>query len=100
MRSDLSDELVRGLAVEGATDEDICELYGLTRAQLLSNFGHVLKEARAHRRVLLRKLQNKEAQKGNTTILALLGKNELGQDRRDRSGDDRWPEPQLGPKVG
>lgn len=100
MNAQFTEENVKGLAVDGATDEEIGEICGVDRQTLLERFGAVLREARAQRRVRLRKLQNVAAKKGNTQILSLLGKNELGQDRRERSANYRWPEPQLDPKVG
>ena len=91
---------VRSLAVDGASDEEICEICRVSESVLLEMFAGVLREARAQRRVLLRRLQNAAAKKGNAQILSLLGKNELGQDGKERAGDDRWPEPQLDAKVG
>jgi len=100
MIPDVFEAKVRALAVDGATDEEISEICGVSEVALVEMFANVLKEARAQRRVLLRRLQNAAAKKGNSQILSLLGKNELGQDGKERAGDDRWPEPQLDAKVG
>jgi len=92
---------LRQLAIDGATDREICEIHGLSEAELREEFGAMLVEARAQRRVLLRKLQNAAAKKGSAGILSLLGKHELGQmASKLGAGDDRRPEPQLDPKVG
>jgi hypothetical protein len=100
MNAEIPEEKISQLAIDGATDEEICAVHPITVLQLRKRFGAVLKEARARRRLSLRRLQNAAAKKGSAGILSLLGKNELGQDGRKRTGVDRWPEPQLDPKVG
>ncbi|MGD0771049.1 MAG: hypothetical protein ABSB42_22925 [Tepidisphaeraceae bacterium] len=90
---------IHKLAINGATNRDISELLKIGEPELEERFGALLVEARAERRVMLRKLQNAAAQKGNAGILTLLGKHELGQTKPGAS-DDHWPEPQLDPKVG
>jgi hypothetical protein len=100
MSAEIEEEKIRELAIEGATDEEIGVLYGISPAEVVQRFGKLLKESRAERKVLLRKLQNEAAKKGNAGILSLLGKNELGQNGKQRTGVYRWPEPQLDPKVG
>ena len=100
MDQELSEQRANELAVAGASDDDICELYGIEKGELKRKFGQVLKKGRAERRVELRKQQNEAAKKGSSGILTLLGKNELGQDGKQRTGVYRWPEPQLDPKVG
>jgi hypothetical protein len=100
MDQELSEQRIKELALAGASDDDICELHGVEKGELKRRFGKVLKAGRAERRVELRKLQNVAATKGSAGILTLLGKNELGQDGKQRTGVYRWPEPQLDPKVG
>ena len=97
----VDEKQIRQLAIDGATDKEICEIHGIGETELRERFGAALIEARAQRRVLLRKLQNAAAKKGNAGILSLLGKHELGQrEGKLGVGDDRRPEPQLDPKVG
>lgn len=91
---------IRNLAIQGATDRDIGELLGIDFDQLADQFGEVLIQARALRRVSLRKKQTAVAIGGNASMLSLLGKHELGQTQTSAAPDDDWPEPQLDPKVG
>jgi hypothetical protein len=130
MELELTDEKVRELAVSGASDDEICELYGIGKSELVQ-FEGVLKSGRAQRRIDLRNLQNEAAKKGNAAVLNQLGKHELGQGQsrgqnrgQDRGKDDgrdgeksdgryaatpreivavrpaKRPEPELEPKVG
>ena len=99
---DLADPVameIQKLAVNGATNRDICEILKIDEGELEKRFGQLLVEGRAQRRMALRKLQNAAAKKGNAGILTLLGKHELGQTKPGASVE-RWPEPQLDPKVG
>lgn len=91
---------IRQLAIDGATDREICEIHGLNETGLQERFGAMLVEARAQRRMFLRKLQNAAAKKGSAGILSLLGKHELGQGRITSDGEVDEPEPGLEPKVG
>jgi hypothetical protein len=90
---------VLDLALLGATDQDICEFLGLYRGQL-RRFEEGLIMTRARRRISLRRLQSVAAGKGNVSMLALLGKHELGQSRPSAASEFDEPEPDLEPKVG
>jgi hypothetical protein len=93
-------EQIRGYALLGATDLDICELLDMSEAQLAEEFGDMLVQARAQRRISLRRKQTAVAIEGNSSMLSLLGKHELGQTQTFAAADNDWPEPQLDPKVG
>jgi hypothetical protein len=93
-------EHIRNLALQGATDRDICELLDINETQLVREFGEILIHARAQRRISLRRKQTAVAIEGNASMLSLLGKHELGQTQTSARADDGWPEPQLDAKVG
>jgi hypothetical protein len=93
-------EQIRNLAVQGATDRDICEFLGMDEMEFVEKFCEILIPARAQRRISLRKKQTAAAIEGNASILMLLGKHELGQTSTSARADNPWPEPQLDPKVG
>jgi hypothetical protein len=90
---------VRGLALSGATDGEIADFFGCTAQGLGQQFGAVLNQARATRRISLRKRQTGAAVEGNISMLIFLGKHELGQIDRPIC-DDEWPQPRMDPKVG
>jgi hypothetical protein len=95
-----TDDAIKKLVMDGATDQEICDLHDLSWETLSSKFGQTITAARAERRLWLRRLQNEAAAKGSASILSLLGKYELGQTTQKDSADEAWPEPQLDPKVG
>jgi hypothetical protein len=90
---------VRGLALSGATDGEVADFFSITVEVLRQNFGAILVQARAARRISLRKRQTVVAADGSVPMLTFLGKHELGQIDRVIHDDDR-PEPQMDPKVG
>jgi len=94
------DETIRRLAMNGSTDQDICEYLIMDESNLSRKYGDMLVQVRAWRRIALREKQTAVALKGNAGVLTLLGKHELGQTTTPAPADDYWPEPQLGPKVG
>jgi len=93
-------EHIRNLALQGATDRDICEFLDIDETELAREFGEMLIHARAQRRISLRKKQTAVAIEGNASMLSLLGKHELGQTPTSAGADNSWPEPQLDAKVG
>jgi hypothetical protein len=95
---DLSGQ-IRSLALHGAKDRDIADYLGISLADL-QKYDEVLIVARATRRITFHKKQTALAIEGNTSMLSLLGKHELGQTQTPADADDDWPEPQLDPKVG
>jgi hypothetical protein len=90
---------IRGLAMTGATDSEICDFLTISPAQL-APFGTVLKQRRAARAISIRKKQTDVALEGNTTLLTFLGKHELGQADRTTDQPLERSEPQLDPKMG
>jgi hypothetical protein len=61
MRLDLLQREIKQLAVDGATDEEICQLHGVTQPELWERFGRVLSAGRAQRAVHLRRLRTEPA---------------------------------------
>ena len=100
MSHEPTNDEIKQLVLDGATDQEICDLHNISWETLSTKFGNIITSARAERRLSLRCLQNKAAEKGIASILTLLGKHELGQTTQKDSADDAWPEPQLDPKVG
>jgi hypothetical protein len=96
----INEQRIRGLALTGALDQEIADELGWNVAELLERFGAVLKQARATRRIQLRRRQTAQALegKGNTTMLTFLGRHELGQN--DRSDDAGNSQPPMDAKVG
>lgn len=97
----LDPEQIRALALNGATDEEIADLLRCSMTDL-APFEAELKQARAQRRLLIRKKQTAAAADGSASMLTFLGRSELGQCSKptEESPDDPWPQPQLDPKVG
>ena len=91
------------LALGGSTNSEICDYLEIDRAEL-ERYAKGLIKARARRKISLRMEQTKAATKGNASMLALLGKDELGQGRTSggtsAAGKALRPEPELEPKVG
>jgi|HubBroStandDraft_1064217.scaffolds.fasta_scaffold265737_2 hypothetical protein len=98
MDSAIDEQQIRGMAITGATDQEIADAIGWTVADLIAKFGAAMKQTRAKRAVSLRRKQSEVAFDGSTSMLSHLGRCELGQS--DRSGDaNDFPSP-LDPKVG
>jgi hypothetical protein len=96
--SPIDEQKIRAMALCGASDQEIAEALQLPAGDLRGRFEMSLIEARATRRVSLRRRQTNMAAEGNVTMLVFLGKQELGQfDRPAGAGD---AEPQMDPKVG
>jgi hypothetical protein len=92
-------QLIRQMVHAGATDQEIADSQGWKLDELRECFADQLRQARAARRIALRKKQTAIALEGNVGMLIFLGKHELGQDDRINPEDDD-PQPQLDPKVG
>jgi hypothetical protein len=96
--SAIDEQQIRGMALAGAIDQEIADSIGWSVVDLLQRFGVTLKQARAVRRISLRRKQTSVAVEGSVAMLTFLGRHELGQ--TDRSGDSDDPQPQMDPKVG
>lgn len=71
--------MVRRFARFGCNDSEIADLVGVSNDTIQRRFGPILREARAHRKLVLRYLQFRNARNGNAALQIWLGKNELGQ---------------------
>lgn len=87
-------DVVRRAASIGCTSEEIAAMLGIGRRTLFDRMEQdpdikdAVDEGRAQGRVTLRRLQWKEAQAGNPTMLIWLGKQLLGQrDKHDVTAD-------------
>jgi len=76
---ELSEQTVAGMAYVGASNVDIAEFLGCSEATIRGRFCEITTKQRAARRIKLRQLQWRLAEKGNATMLIFLGKQELGQ---------------------
>ena len=77
--ADIDAEQVEQMAMAGATNGMIADVFCVDEATIRRRFPEIVKKARALRRIELLKLQWQAAQKGNPALLIWLGKNELGQ---------------------
>jgi hypothetical protein len=91
----LDEELVAGLASEGASNRDIAAILGCDHVTVANRFSPILTKKRAERRLKLRKAQMDAALAGNATMLVWLGKNELDQADNPATAD---PPPDEQPK--
>jgi hypothetical protein len=71
--------VVAGMAFAGASNVDIADFVGCAESTIRGRYCEILTKQRAGRRIKLRQLQWRAAEKGNATMLIFLGKQELGQ---------------------
>jgi hypothetical protein len=82
--------IVKRMAAQGCTDLEIFAVLGCSKDTFYDRkksdpaFAEALKKGRAAGRVALRRLQWKQAIRGNTTMLIWLGKQLLGQTDKQR----------------
>jgi len=70
---------VEGFAKLGALNTEIADHFGCDEGTIRKRFSDILAKARASRKIKLRELQWRLAEKGNLGMLIWLGKQELGQ---------------------
>jgi myo-inositol-1-phosphate synthase len=76
---EIDPKLVENYARLGASNTEIAGLFNCDEGTIRKRFSEILLKARSTRKVKLRELQWKQAEKGNITMLIWLGKQELGQ---------------------
>lgn len=64
---------------DGASIEDIAAVLDIDSKTLSQRYSEEISRGRAERRILLRRWQFREAEKGSVPMLIFLGKQELGQ---------------------
>lgn len=75
-------KVVESLAKLGAHNTEIADHFGCDEGTIRNRFSDVLSKARANRKIKLRELQWRLAEKGNLGMLIWLGKQELGQSEK------------------
>lgn len=86
-RKPVDPALVAKLARIGCTDREIAGIVGMEESGVSKRFSEVLTKAREVMRERLRRVQWKNAMKGNVTMQIWLGKQMLGQaDKAEVSG--------------
>jgi transcriptional regulator with XRE-family HTH domain len=81
---DIDAELVRKLAKNGCTQDEIADFFGVTQSVISERFRSDFHLGRAESRISLRRMQFKRAMQGSDRMLIHLGKVYLGQtDRLD-----------------
>lgn len=76
---DIDPKLVEAFAKLGATNREIADYFQCDETTIAKRFSSILTKARANRKIRLRELQWKLAEKGNLGMLIWLGKQELDQ---------------------
>jgi hypothetical protein len=76
---DIDPKLVETFTKFGANNCEIADYFGCTEGAIRKRFSEIITKARASRKVKLREMQWKSAEKGNVTMQIWLGKQELGQ---------------------
>ena len=75
------------LAALGATHDEIADFFGIDRSTVERRFARAIERGRAQRKLKLRRLQWRAAEKGNIAMLIWLGKNMLGQSDNPKDPD-------------
>lgn len=76
---EIDEKTVEAFAKLGANNREIADHFMCDETTIAKRFSSILTKARANRRIKLRELQWKLAEKGNLGMLIWLGKQELGQ---------------------
>lgn len=76
------------MAYNGLGEKDIASLLGLKEANVSKWFKKEIEKGRAHRRLKISTLQMEAAERGDSTILKVLGEAELGQGKGNASGNE------------
>jgi len=96
----LDPDHLRSLGIIGSPDQEIADSLGIS-VEDLQPMADLLRKARADRRIALRRAQFKTAIGGNTTLLIVLGKHELGQmEPAGESEENPWAKPWMDEKMG
>lgn len=76
---EINEREVENYAKLGASNVEIAGMVGCDEGTIRGRFSEILIKARSTRKIKLREMQWKLAEKGNLGMLIWLGKNELGQ---------------------
>lgn len=76
---EIDTKVVETLAKVGATNCEIADHFFCDEGTIRKRFSEILTKARATRKIKLREMQWKLAEKGNLGMLIWLGKQDLGQ---------------------
>lgn len=79
---DIDERVVESLARVGATNCEIAAHFMCDEGTIRKRFSELLEKSRADRRIKLREMQWRLAEKGNLGMLIWLGKQELGQSEK------------------
>ncbi len=75
-------KVVEGMAFVGATNQEIADFFGCSEKTIRNRCSEILSKSHADRKIKLRDMQWKAAEKGNTAMLIWLGKQHLGQSEK------------------
>lgn len=78
-QAEINEQYVAAMAYSGASDREIGDMLEVDHKTIANRFSPLLRKQRAARRLKLRQLQWKAAEKGNAALLIFLGKQELDQ---------------------
>ena len=79
--------IVESFAKLGATNSEIADHFGCDEGTIRKRFSEIITKNRANRKIKLRELQWRLAEKGNLGMLIWLGKQELGQTEKTEIKD-------------
>lgn len=84
---EIDEKTVEAFARLGATNREIADHFICDETTIAKRFSSILTKARANRKIKLRELQWRLAEKGNLGMLIWLGKQELGQSEKTEIKD-------------
>lgn len=79
---DLDENVIANYAKLGASNREIADMMGCDESTIRNRFPALLDKSRSQRKIKLREMQWKLAEKGNLGMLIWLGKNELNQSEK------------------
>jgi hypothetical protein len=88
---EIDEAQVYKLAALHATNQEIADFFDVSPDTIERRFAAVLTKARASRKIKLRQLQWRAAERLNPTMLIFLGKNLLGQSDKQEAKDQDSP---------
>ena len=83
------------LASFGCSNRDIADFYGCTESLISKSYSSFITKGRAKRKIKLRQLQWRAAERGNVSMLIWLGKQYLGQSEHPMGDEDEMVEGEL-----
>lgn len=91
----ISKDEVEKLASFGCSNRDIADFYGCTESLISKSYSSFIIKGRAKRKIKLRQLQWRAAERGNVSMLIWLGKQYLGQSEYPMGDEDEMVDGEL-----